>query len=353
MTIQTILEFVAVLAVLIIIHELGHFIAARLFKVDVEEFGIGYPPRILTLFERGGTKYSLNWLPFGGFVRMKGDYDPNVPGSLAAASPWARIAILLAGPMMNLLTAVVVYTLIISLIGQPDTSKVLVVEVTNNSPAQQAGMMAGDIILAINGEDINNGDELHELIYSNLGKPITIMYERDGSVADLVTTPRENPPAKEGAVGIVIGNPTNPVNPISAIPGGFVATFEHSKALLGFAGNLISGNVSSEEGRLLGFKGMYDIYEETRESEATAGIPPIVNVLMFVVNISISFGILNLLPIPALDGGRIMFVLPEILFRKRIPPNYENVINLVSFALLLLMLIYINLQDFINPVQMP
>jgi regulator of sigma E protease len=353
MTIQTILEFIAVLAGLIVIHEFGHFVAARIFKVEVEEAGIGYPPRIVTLFEKGGTKYSLNWLPFGGFVRLKGENDPNEPGSFAAAKPWSRIAILLSGPLMNLLTAIVIYTLIITIIGVPDTSKVQIVDVAPNSPAERAGMLPGDLILEINGEEINSGDELHELIYSNLEQPIAITFERDGEAAELVTTPRENPPENEGAVGIVIGNPTNPVSPLTAIPGGFVATYEHSKALLGFAGDLISGNVSSEEGRLLGFKGMYDIYEETRESEAVVGIPPIVNVLMFIVNITISFGILNLLPIPALDGGRIMFVLPEILFRKRVPPKYENVVNLVSFALLLLLLLYINLQDFINPVQIP
>lgn len=353
MTIQTILEFIAVLAVLIIIHELGHFVAARIFKVDIEEAGIGYPPRIFTLFERGGTKYSLNWLPFGGFVRLKGENDPNEPGSFAAAKPWARISILLAGAFMNLLLAVVIYTIIISMIGIPNTSKVMIVDISPNSPAEQAGMMPGDLILEINGEQIDGGDKLHELIYDNLGQPITFTYARDGEIAQLVAIPRENPPINEGAVGIVISNPTDPISPITAIPGGFVATYEHSKALLGFAGDLIRGNVSSEEGRLLGFKGMYDIYEETRESEAVVGIPPVVNVLMFIVNITISFGILNLLPIPALDGGRIMFVLPEILFRKRIPPKYENVVNLVSFALLLLLLIYINLQDFINPVQIP
>jgi regulator of sigma E protease len=353
MTIQTILEFIAVLAVLILVHELGHFIAARIFKVEVEEFGIGYPPRIVTLFERGGTKYSLNWLPFGGFVRMKGQDDPSEPGSFAAANPWARIAILLAGPVMNLLVAVVIYTLIISIIGVPDTTRVQVLEVAENSPAEQSGMLAGDIILEINGEEINGQDELTQVIQSYLGKSITITYERDGEIGELVTTPRENPPPNEGAVGIIITHPTQAINPASAVPGAFVATYEHSKALLGFAGKLVTGNVPPEEGRLMGLKGMYDFYEDTRESEPIAGIPPVINVLSFIVNITISFGILNLLPIPALDGGRILFALPEALFKKRIPPKYESVINLVSFALLLLLLIYINLQDFINPVQIP
>jgi regulator of sigma E protease len=353
MTIQTILEFVAVLAGLIIVHELGHFIFARLFNVDVEEFGLGYPPRIVTLFERAGTKYSLNWLPFGGFVRLKGENDPDVPGSFAAAKPSVRISILLAGPIMNLLTAVILYALIISIIGMPNTSKVQVMDVAPNSPAEGGGMTPGDIIVEINNEQIDNRDELQGIIYDNLGQSISIVFERDGELGELTATPRENPPENEGAIGIVIGYPTEPVNPIAAIPSGFVATYEHSKALLGFAGDLIRGDVASEEGRLLGFKGMYDIYEETRESEEVAGIPPVVNVLMFVVNITISFGILNLLPIPALDGGRILFSLPELLVGKRIPPNYENIINLVSFALLLLLLMYINLQDFINPVQIP
>lgn len=353
MNIQTIIEFILALGSLIIIHELGHFLVAHLVKIDVEEFGIGFPPRAVTLFEAKGTKYSLNWLPFGGFVRLKGENDPNVPGSFASANPWKRIAVLVAGPLMNLLVAVILYASIISLIGMPDSKVVEVKEVNVNSPADLAGLQAGDIILRVNDIDINSTDALHLAIADNLGKEITLTYQRDTQEGVLTLTPRINPPTGEGAMGIVMGNPTRSVSPFVALPAGIVATYEHGQALLGFVGDIIGGRVSAEEGRLVGFKGMYDMYSQVRDSEPVVGIPPIVNVLAYITSITISLGLLNLLPIPAVDGGRILFILPELLFKRRIPQNYENLINLISFALLLLLLFYVNLQDFINPAQLP
>src|SRR4030043_1422295 len=109
MTFQLIVEFIFALGALIFIHEFGHFIACKLLKIEVEEFGFGYPPRALKLFTLGGTKFTLNWIPFGGFVRPKGENDPSIAGGMAAASPWKRIAVLLAGPTMNLLTAVILF----------------------------------------------------------------------------------------------------------------------------------------------------------------------------------------------------------------------------------------------------
>jgi regulator of sigma E protease len=120
------LPFIAGLAALIIVHELGHFLAARLFKVEVEEFGIGFPPRIVKLFEAGGTVFSLNWIPLGGFVRPKGENDPDVPGGLAAASPWVRLAVLFSGPAMNLLAGVILASLLFYNLGEPMVDKVTV-----------------------------------------------------------------------------------------------------------------------------------------------------------------------------------------------------------------------------------
>ena len=118
-------------------------------------------------------------------------------------------------------------------------------------------------------------------------------------------------------------------------------------------GNIVQGQLPQGDARLVGYKGMFDIYENVRTEDSSSGYPSGVSVLSFLTSISISLGLLNLLPIPALDGGRILFVLPELLFHKRIPQKYENVINAIGFTFLLILLLFINLQDFINPIQIP
>jgi regulator of sigma E protease len=350
------IEFVASLAILIIIHELGHFLASKLFKVEVEEFGIGFPPRLVTIFKAGGTIFSLNAIPLGGFVRPKGENDPTVEGGLAAAKPLVRIAVFLAGPLANILTAVILYSIIFVRIGAPDPSRaneVLINVVAQNSPAAAAGLLAGDVITKVNGQEIDSTDKLHDLVYANLGKEMIFTYRRDGQENEVKLTPRANPPEGEGAIGIVMGTPTMPLSPLVAIPEGARATIAHSKALIGVVGNIVQGQLPQGDARLVGYKGMYDIYENVRTEDSSSGYPSGVSVLSFLTSISISLGLLNLLPIPALDGGRILFVLPELLFHKRIPQKYENVINAIGFTLMLILLLFINLQDFINPIQIP
>ena len=150
-----------------------------------------------------------------------------------------------------------------------------------------------------------------------------------------------NPPPEDGAIGIVMGYPAKPTTWARAIPNGIAASYEYGKSVLLLPVRIAQGQVSPEEGRPVGYKGMFDIYQQIREP------------LWFFMVISMSLGIFNLFPIPALDGGRILFTLPEIILRRRIPARYENAIHFVGFAMLLLLLIYINLQDFINPVQLP
>src|SRR5512135_3581687 len=140
LSILSLLIFIAVFAGVVFIHEFGHFLVSRLLRVEVEEFGFGLPPRALRLFHWKGTDFTLNWLPIGGFVRPKGENDPNVPGGLAAASPWTRLAVLFAGPTMNLLLGVVVFSLLFFQMGVPDYSKVQIGDVLSGSPAAQAGL---------------------------------------------------------------------------------------------------------------------------------------------------------------------------------------------------------------------
>lgn len=341
------------LAALILIHEFGHFVAARLFKIPVEEFGLGLPPRAATLFTAGGTKFTLNWLPIGGFVRPKGENDPNIPDGLAAANPWKRLGVLVAGPMMNLLVGVVLYAMIISRLGSPILDKVQVLEVAPGSPAEQAGLLPGDLITTVNETEIDGTESIHDAIYNSLGESTQITFTRDGQVSSVTLVPRPNPPEGEGAIGIVMSNPTKPVSVIAALPAGVGAVYQHSETLLTFPVKIIQGEMDPSEGRLLGFKGMFDVYQAVQETEAEQAIPAGVNVLGFFATLTISFGILNLLPIPALDGGRIMFTLPEIILGRRVPPKYENAIHLVSLALLLMLLLFVNLQDFLNPISLP
>jgi len=348
-----ILQLILAISALIILHEFGHFIVAKLFNIEVEEFGLGYPPHMLTLFEFKGTKYTLNWLPFGGFVRPKGENDPTVPGGLASANPWIRIAVFAAGPLMNLLIGIVLYTIIFSQIGAPDTSKVVIYDVNNNSPAEQAGLLPGDIFVSVNEKPINSMTTLSEEINQNLGKLITIKVLRNEEELTVTLTPRINPPENEGAIGIVMGNPTHPISIINAVPMGAKATAQHVYTLVTLPAEIIRGKVSPEQARLVGYKGMYDIYQEVRTQQPVPGASSNLNVLGFFTTITISLAILNLFPIPALDGGRILFSIPEILFRKRIPPEYENVINLISFTILIGLFIYINIMDFTNPIKFP
>lgn len=335
------LQFVLGLAALILIHELGHFIAARMLKVEVEEFGIGFPPRLLKLFEHRGTIFSLNWIPLGGFVRPKGENDPNIEGGLAAASPWVRLGVLFAGPIMNISVGILLGILLFYSLGDKVTDKVLVQFVSPDSPASQAGLQAGDLFISVDDQKIDGVAKLQELIDQKLGQSVRIVVQRGDQLITLNIIPRAQPPEGEGPMGIALDNPTKPVSLVTATSRGFYATYENIKGILMLPVRLMSGNATPEEGRLVGYKGMYDIYQRIQSP------------LWFFMMISISLGIMNLLPIPALDGGRILLTLPEIVIRRRVPMKYENAIHLVGFMLLVLLLIYINLQDFINPIQLP
>lgn len=331
-------QFIAGLAILIFIHELGHFLAARLLKVEVEEFGFGFPPRILTLFQAGGTNFTLNWIPLGGFVRLKGENDPEVPGGLAAANPWTRLAVLFAGPVMNITLGIILSVILFYNLGEPD--RVQIASISSGSPAEAAGLQAEDIILSVNGEQVYSSDELHNAIYANLGNSIRLGYQRNDQTSQVSLVPRDPPPA-DGAIGIEMVQLIKPTTLARAIPAGLRVVYEYGRSVVMLPVRVFQGQATPEESRPIGYKGMFDIYQQLQSP------------LTFFMVLTMSLGIFNLFPIPALDGGRILFTLPEILFRKRIPAKYENLVHLVGFALLILLLIYVNVQDFVNPIQLP
>jgi regulator of sigma E protease len=353
------LEFIFGIAVLILVHEIGHFIAARLLKVKVDEFGVGLPPRFIgTAHDTSGrrrwfgvvqpndinpneTVLSLNWIPLGGFVRPRGENDPSIPGGLAAASPWVRLGVIFAGPLMNLLVGIVLGALLFYSMGERIPEKVLVSYIAPGSPAAAADLRQGDLFLAVNSQKIDSIEKLQSIIDLNLGQRVEIQFQRGESLLTVSLVPRTNPPEGEGPMGVGLDNPTRPINLWTALGRGGKATYETMRGILLLPVRLLKGQASPQEGRLVGYKGMYDIYQRIQ------------NPLWFFMMISISLGIMNLLPIPAVDGGRILLTLPEILVRRRVPAQYENMIHMVGLVALLILLIYINLQDFINPLKLP
>jgi regulator of sigma E protease len=354
-----VLQFILVIGILAFLHELGHFLVSKAFHIEVEEFGFGFPPRLVKLFTWSGTDVTLNWIPFGAFVRPKGENDPDVPGGMAAASPFARLAVLFAGPVFNLIVGIIIFSFVFLHTGAPDYSRVQIVSISEASPADTAGLQPGDIISTINNHEITSIDALSTVVQANLDQAISISYYREDELQTIQLTPRSEYPSDQGPIGIGISNPIQPISFSEAIPFGFMVTYEQAKQLFQLPGNLITGQVNAEEARILGPKGIYDIYKNAHDmdvaSEATSSTAQTsgINVLWITAVISVAFGLTNLLPLPALDGGRILFILPEILFRKRVPAKYENMVHFLGFAALIMLLFFITFQDIFNPIQIP
>jgi regulator of sigma E protease len=353
----SIIEFILALGFLAFLHELGHFLTSRLFNIEVEEFGFGFPPRLKKLFTWGGTEFTLNWIPFGAFVRPKGENDPDIPGGLGSASPWKRLVVMLGGPVMNLITGILLFILVFSLSGAPDPSRVEINGVAADTPAAQVGFQPGDMILKVNGQPISSTDNVSSLVKANAGHEITVTIDRAGQFSDLIVIPRLNPPQGQGALGITLSNPLVPITFIQAFPLSLQITGQYITTLLAMPGRLIQGQLTPDQSRIVGPVGMFGIFnaERSRDLQAsgdsTAG--PAVNVLSFLAIISVALGFTNLLPLPALDGGRILFLIPELLFHKRIPPRYENMVHAVGMLALIMLLVLITAQDIINPLTLP
>src|SRR5215208_5665979 len=250
-TLLTWLVFILAFGGMVLIHEFGHFIAARLCKIEVEEFGIGLPtPGAITLFTWQGTRFTFNWLPFGGFVRPKGENDPNVPGGLSAASPWKRLVVLFAGPLMNLLTAVLIYSVIFGRVGVPDATRVLVSSVTEDGPAAQAGFEYGDIFISGNGQPIHSYDDLRLIVDANENKPVTFLVDRSGDQVELTATPEMSAEAKRIMIGVGLGVPfKQAASPMETLGLGARYTYINIRTLIALPAQMIRGSLNSEQSR--------------------------------------------------------------------------------------------------------
>ncbi|MFN2215812.1 MAG: M50 family metallopeptidase [Anaerolineales bacterium] len=354
------ITFVLVFAGLILVHEFGHFIVAKMVGIEVEEFGIGIPPRIMTLFTWKGTKFTLNWLPLGGFNKMKGEEDPETKGGFMDSKPWKRITVLLAGSVMNLLVAVLAFTFYFSQVGIPNYKSVQILEIAPNSPAMQAGIQVNDIVISAGGQEITDTYQLSSIIKDNLDKPLTLTIKRGDATINLEVVPDSTRTVQEGATGMLLGSELVPAKTwFSTIPISLQATYQTGRELLSLPGKLIAGVVQPSEAELLGPRSIWNLFQasvqrdvESRQPASEAqGQAPTNYTLSGIISLALSLGLINLLPIPALDGGRIFFVLLEMIFRRRIPAHFESMIHGITFVILISVLGYFYIMDFIHPVS--
>ena len=340
----TVVSFLCVIVVLIITHELGHFITAKASGVKVEEFGLGFPPRLFSI-RRGETLYSLNAVLLGGFTKMAGEEDPKVPGSLASKGTGTRLLVLSAGSLMNLLLPLLLFSIAFMIPDNQVIGQVMIEEVDPDSPAARAGIEPGDTFLSVNEKPVNNTNDLYRYIQLNLGKEITILVKHSDSTTETVQViPRWEPPEGQGAVGVL----TTTVEPTivkqsepfwRAIPSGAGACIE---TFVLFKNGIISMIIGATPVAVTGPVGIAQLTGEV----AQAGISPL---LEFAAFLSINLAIINLFPLPALDGGRIVFVLLEGVRRgKRISPKAESLIHTIGFALLMAAFLAITYQDIIR-----
>lgn len=370
---MTILIFVVLLGVLVFVHELGHFLVARWNGIKADEFGFGFPPRIVGVvkneitgqwdivwgnvsLESKNTIYSLNWIPLGGFVKIKGENRESAlePDSFVAHSAWTRIRVLGAGVFMNFLLAWVLFSIVL-MVGFPEQidpdhrggygpTEVQILQIQPGTPAETIGLKAGDILLMLDNHPVTSLEFVSEYIRAERGKTVAITVRRGKQEITFKGEPRVSAPEGEGALGISFSETALVRYPwYRAIPLGLEQTYHKTTEILGALGRLIASPFL-EEKTALDIAGPIGIVSLTRDMSALG----ITYLLYFAAILSINLGIINVLPIPALDGGRILFVIIEKLKGSPVSVHMETVIHQVGFIFLILLMVFVTVNDILR-----
>ena len=399
---QNIIPFFIILIILMVVHELGHFVTAKLAGVKVLEFGLGLPPKLFGK-KVGETEYTINALPIGAFVRPAGEEDPDDPRGLQAQPRWIRFVILSAGALMNVFLAIFLFSLAFMIPREVDISGARIVEVVPDSPAERAGLQSGDEILEVNGRDVQNIGELGYLIRLNLGETVDLTVRRAETTgaellqipvyarwsADEYIDPQTGCSQPQGPTGIRIAPAhiaaREPIplderrqiaqelpacltddgsDPLSHVPTMREIPFTENQWKLPWEA-LYEGTRRSYETVIIGVKsliswaqggvgggggfqitGPVGIAQVTGEVVEEAGWRPLIDLA---ASISISLAVLNLLPLPMLDGGRVVFVLLEwIRGGKRVEPRKEAMVHFAGLVAMLALAVVITYFDILR-----
>lgn len=336
----TALIVIGFLAVLIIGHEFGHFFAAKVFGMRVDEFGLGFPPRVFS-WKKGETTYSVNAIPFGGFVKIYGEDGStetmDAPRSFRGSVLWKRAIVITAGVTMNMLLAWVAFSFVF-MIGVSGT--VLIESVQTGTPAEAAGLVLGDELM-----DFKTATDFTTYVAEHAGEEVTLLVRRNGEELSIAVTPRVAPPAGEGRVGVAVIDGGLPAY------GVFDSFIEGAKAVgrisvfiaKAFA-SLISSAFGGQWSAFKAVSGPVGIFNAV----GSASKMGIVYLLQLFGLISVNLAIINILPFPALDGGRLAFLIGEPLFGKAKTMRFEAITNAFGFALLIFLMIVITVRDIVN-----
>jgi regulator of sigma E protease len=377
----SILSFLVAMVPLIALHEMGHMFAAKAMGVWVREFGIGFPPRIVKLFRWQETDFTLNAIPLGGFARMEGEgfveeaaaveieegeeltpeelaeSEEALEHSLYTQPPHRRLPIFAAGPLTNLVTGWLL-AVILFLTGVPviDKARVHINNVVPDSPAEEVGLQADDVILSLDGEVPDTLEEVTAMVEEKAGESVEIRVQRDEETLTYVVTPRFNPELERATIGVqLLGEPLEYHLESTPFP---EALWEGTRTIGALVGGtvmipvyVLRGAITVQEARPIGIVNVSRIAYQTIEQSVTTGtLLPILN-LLIVVNVSLA--IFNLLPIPALDGGHILLTLVEMVRGRPVDPEVQVRIQQAAWVLLILMFVVITALDLLYPVNLP
>lgn len=324
----TFITAILVFTALVVIHEFGHFIFARMAGIKVEEFAVGMGPKLWG-YQAKETLYSIRAFPIGGFCKMLGEDESNQdPRAFNNKPVWRRILVIVFGPIMNLVLAIMIFSLVFTPIP-------VIKQVPVDTPAAKAGITAGDKVIEIQGTQISNWDQIKPIISENVGKEITIKLENKGKERIVSLTPITQEGAQGGIIGIV---PSYGYKGFS-ITNGIKTASTVSYQMVDYLGKLFVGKASTEE--VVGPVGIIYYMSDA----AKTGLLAVLSLTAF---LSLNLFIVNLLPLPALDGGRLIFLIIEGIRRRPVDPQKEGFVHFVGFVLLMILSAIIIYRDFIK-----
>jgi regulator of sigma E protease len=342
---MTIVIALIIIAILILAHEWGHFIVARRIGIPVHEFSLGFGYKLFST-RKNGVEYSLRLIPLGGFVRMAGEEpgDMDNPNGFNTRKPLEKMAVAFSGPFMNFILAIFIFIYTFAVIGvaQP-MNDAIVGEVLKGKPADSAGLKTNDRVLTVNGKDVVNwNDFVGTIKNNNVGVPLELKIDRGGAISNITLKSIQDEATGKPIVGIYPQVEFERQGIINAIKLGFIQTYQMTTLLLGGLGMLFTGAASASD--MAGPVGITNMVGEA----ARGGM---VYLLSFTAFLSINLGILNLLPIPALDGSRMVFALVEAVRRKPLNPEKEGFIHWLGFLFLMSIIVFVTYNDIVRLIK--